>query len=438
MAVERTIPEYLRVRAQTLEEAWGRFDPQTPLPVGSPFYVAREDNPLGRLERGLILALGKPPKYFFAGHRGCGKSTELNRLVDSEKIKKRYWPVKFSVKDTSDFNDLSYIDVLLAMSAQIYHQYAEAGQRLDDDLLTELEQWKGSTIEQLQAKGAVFESGAGFDIGKFLLSALLKVKTEHTTRQTIRQVIEPRLTELIEIINLMSAEIQAQTGRQVLVVVEDMDKPPLTVARSLFADSFVNLTQPICAIVYTVPMSIYFDPTYTYIREGNYFLPSVKLHQKGQRSEWRDAGLKTMRHFVLARMADALIDETALTEAAKMSGGLFREMAHLMQKAIDHALARDGARITKEDVTRAVAQIRSDFRRQLDDEAYRLLLDVRKSNEMRHPDKLAPLFHNLAVLEYLNDESWCDVHSALHPLLDEIAPTLPPAPPGSAAEAGHA
>jgi hypothetical protein len=433
MAVERTIPEYLRIRAQTLEEAWGRFDPQTPLPVGSPFYVAREDNPLGRLERGLLLALGKPPKYFFAGHRGCGKSTELNRLVDSEKIRKKYWPVKFSVKDTSDFNDLNYIDVLLAIGAQIYDQYTTAGQRLDQDLLTELEQWKGSTIEQLTAKGAVFESGVGFDIGQFLLSALLKVKTEHTTRRTIRQVIEPRLTELIEIINLMSAEIQAQTGRQVLVVVEDMDKPPLPVARKLFAESFVNLTQPICAIVYTVPMSIYFDPTYTYIREGNYFLPSVKLHPKGQRTAWRNAGLKTMRHFVRARMAETLITEPALIEAAKMSGGLFREMGHVMQKAIDHALARDSALVTEEDVERAVAQIRSDFRRQLDDEAYRLLLDVRTSNELRRPDKLAPLFHNLAVLEYLNDESWCDVHPALNSLLDEIAPTLQP--PDSPVEA---
>lgn len=422
------IPEYLRVRAKTLEEAWGRFDPQTPLPVGSPFYVTREDNPLGRLERGLLLALVKPPKYFFAGHRGCGKSTELNRLVESPKINEKYWPVKFSVKEVCDFNDLSHIEVLLAMGTQIFHQYTERGGQIKADLLAQLEKWKGSTIEQLREKGAVFESGAGFDIGQFLLSALLKVKTEHVTRQTMRQVIEPRLSELIEIINLMSVEIQAQSKRQLLVVIEDLDKPPLKIARALFEDSLTNLMQPICAIVYTIPMSIYFDPAYTQIREGNYFLPSVKLHLKGQRDQLRETGLRTMRHFVLARMDETLIAKTALDQAAQMSGGLFREMGHIMQKAIDHALARNDEQVTDLDINRAVAQIRSDFRRQLNDEAYRLLLEVRDTNEMRHPEKLASLFHSLTILEYVNDETWCDVHPALLPLLAEIASTLDAAP----------
>ena len=292
------------------------------------------------------------------------------------------------------------------------------------DLMTELEGWKGRTVERLREKGATFESGAGFDIGQFFLSALLKVKTEHITRQIVRQEIGPRMSELIEIINLMSLEVLAQSRRQVLVVVEDMDKPPLHIARRLFEDSFTNLTQPACAIVYTVPVAIYFDPAYAQIREISYFLPNVKLHEKGQTEQWRATGVRTMRHFVLARMDEPLISRKALDETVRLSGGVFREIAHILQRSIDNALAREDTRVETQDVAWAAAQIRSGFRRLLNNNDYRLLLDIRATNEMRHPDKLGLLLHLMAALEYSNGENWCDVHPALVPLLDEIASIL--------------
>jgi hypothetical protein len=40
---------------------------------------------------------------------------------------------------------------------------------------------------------------------------------------------------------------------------------------------------------------------------------------------------------------------------------------------------------------------------------------------MRHPDRLMPLLQMLAVLEYTNGETWCDVH----PVLDELLDALP-------------
>ena len=418
------LPDYLSVRATTLENAWSRFDPHTPLPVGSPFYVEREDNPLEQIVMELHLARSGSAKYFFAGHRGSGKSTELNRLVADSRIWQRYWPVKFSVREECDFNDLDVVEVLLAIGAQIYHQYTTTGGKMKKDLLAELEGWKGRTIERLNSKGATFQSGAGLDVGQFFLSALLKVKTEHVTRKIVRDEIRPRLSELIGVINLMSAEVLAQSKRQVLVVVEDMDKPPLKVAQKLFADGYSILTQPACTIIYTVPVAIYFDPTFTQIRETSHFLPNVKLHKKQQRDDLSTTGVRALRHFVLARMDDGLVAREALDEAVRVCGGVFRELTHVMQQAIINALTHEAQQVKKKDVDWAAARIRSGFRRLLSDDDYRLLLDVRDSNEMRHPGKLGPLFHLLAVLEYTNGENWCDVHPALDPLLDEIGPTL--------------
>lgn len=413
--------EHLYVRAATLEDAWSRFEPELSLPYDSPFYVARGDSPRGNLERGLLLTRGtQQPKYFFAGHRGCGKSTELNRLVEDNRIRQKYWPVLFSVRDSCDFNDLAAEELLLAMGAEIFGQYEESGHRLSEELLIELERWKGRTVQRLTEKGAVFESGAGFDISKFFLSALLKIKTEHVTREAIRQEIKPRRSELISIINDMAMDIFHQQGCPVLVVIEDLDKPPLDIARHLFTKSFNLLMQPSCAIVYTIPVSLYFDPTYTQIREHSYFLPNVKLHPKKNRSQLYRDGWQTMRGFVLARMDEKLITNDALNEAVRISGGVFRELAYIMQKSIDRALSQSSQQVQKSHVISAGGRIRSEFRRLLTENDRRLLLSVRESNEMREPDKLMRLLHLLAVLEYANDESWCDTHPVLDPLLDEL------------------
>ena len=369
-------------------------------------------------------------KKFFAGHRGCGKSTELNRLIENPAIVQKYWPILYSVRDNCDFNDLQVEELLLTMGAEIFGQYEESGHQLNSGLLQELEEWKGRTIQRLTEKGAVFapkgiiKGGAGFDISQFFLSALLKVKTEHVTREAIRQEVKPRVSELVDIINDMTADIFAQQGRPVLLVIEDLDKPPLSIARRLFGESFNILTQPSCSIIYTVPVALYFDPAYVPIRERSYFLPNVKLHPKEDRTQQDRTGWQTMRGFVLSRMDDQLMTDEALNLAVHMSGGLFRELARIIQDSILRTLTLGKIQAQKEHVASIVARIRNEFRRLLTEDNRRYLLKIRQNHEMRDPDRLMPLLHLLAVLEYVNDENWCDTHPVLDPILDELAQRL--------------
>ena len=88
--------------ADNLDLAWSNFDPFFTLPANCPFHVEREGKPLDRLKRALLRENRQLPKYFFSGHRGCGKSTELNRLHVDEEINKKYFIVKYSVKKNLD------------------------------------------------------------------------------------------------------------------------------------------------------------------------------------------------------------------------------------------------------------------------------------------------------------------------------------------------
>jgi hypothetical protein len=117
---------------EDFDRAWLNFELDLPLKPReegepNPFYVDRPHNPLGELEDNLLAPFFKPPKFFFSGHRGCGKSTELLRLGANPQIREKYLPVHFTIRDEADINDLDFRDVLLSMAGQIYRTYHEKG-----------------------------------------------------------------------------------------------------------------------------------------------------------------------------------------------------------------------------------------------------------------------------------------------------------------------
>jgi hypothetical protein len=242
------------------------------------------------------------------------------------------------------------------------------------------------------------------------------VKTEHATRQLIREEIGPRLTELIEKINLIAASIQAREKRPVLVIIDDLDKPLLEQAEAIFFRNFAAITQPTCAIVYTVPAAILFSDVFMVspIRESCCSLPNVKLHPQGC-DEVAPEGYQTMREVALRRMDEALIEADTLEGIVALSGGVFRELTFALRAAISNAQSRGAERVELPDVDWARNQLRNPLLRLLSDEDIKLLKWVQTENPFHLPDpkKNARLLHILAVLQYADGPDWFDVHPAL-------------------------
>lgn len=407
------------VIADNLDLAWSNFDPFFTLPANCPFHVEREDKPLDRLKRALMRKHRQSPKYFFSGHRGCGKSTELNRLAADDEIKERFFVVKYSVKEVCDVNNLDYVDILFSIGAQLYIHYIDAGKKLRPELIKELDGWKNSIIEKEETVSTSAEASIENGIRAFFISILAKIQVEGTTKQTIRQKIEPKLTELIDKINMIIADIEGKENKKVLVLIDDLDKPNLAQAINIFYNNYTAITQPSCFIVYTVPISIYFTSEFTVLKESKFFLPNIKLHPKNDKNNMDEKGYELMRTFVFRRMKQELIKPDALNHAIKIGAGVFRENARVMQIAADSAIEHGRHCIIDEDVNRAESEIRGDFKRQLTTEDYAILKEICNINEMRGIEKIGKLLHNLFVLEYVNGEPWCDVHPVLEGLLRE-------------------
>jgi len=412
--------------AEDFDQAWLNFELDLPLEPGpngepNPFYVDRPGNPTSRLERELLREYRQTPKYFFSGHRGCGKSTELRKLAVNPKILAKYWPIHFSIRDEADINDLDFKDVLLAIGGKLYREYRKSGGKLPEQLIKELDGWRGQVQGQvttiLAGRTSEFEIEAGLDA--FFANAGLKMKLEPATRRELRQVFDRNISELIDVINKIAIAIHSREKRPPLVLIDDLDKPDLKRSGEIFYGHRETMLQPNVPVVYTVSSPLFYSPEFQAIRDRAVFLPNVKLHEQGQRDVHNPQGYQAMRHFVWKRMNDKLITDEALAAAIQTSGGLFREMARVMRSVIDHATVVGHKQVQVEDVEKAEAEIRGEYRRFLTREQRQVLRDVREHNRYDDPDKIAPLLQNLAVLEYANGEPWCDIHPALHKLLDE-------------------
>jgi len=413
------------ILAMDFDRAWLNFELDLPLKPKdngdpNPFYIDRPGNPIADLEDALLAPFHNPPKFFFSGHRGCGKSTELLHLMGNPDIVEKFWPIHFSIREEADIIDLDFRDILLAVGGRMFRDYRNAGGHIPDQLLKELNSWRGKVEEEIKTiSGRVSEYEVGASIDAFFVNAGMKMKLEPATRAELRQVIERDITGLLLVINNIAAAIFSQEKRIPLILIDDLDKPGLEEARAIFHDRREIMMQPNCAIVYTVSSALFYSKDFDAIRDQAIFLPNIKLHPHQAPDERNKEGYATLRRFVTLRMDTNLIEALALEDAITYSGGVFREMARIMRTAIGRARRRKSMRVESVDVDWAIAEIRNEYRRILDKDDIEILKNVHEHNRLEYNDRLRPLLQLLALLEYRNGENWCDVHPVLRAVLYE-------------------
>jgi hypothetical protein len=412
--------------AKDFDRAWLNFELDLPLKPGqngepNPFYVDRPANPIAELTDALLAPFYRPPKFFFSGHRGCGKSTELLHLLSNPKITKKYWPINFSIREEADIIDIDFRDVLLAIGGRLFREYRKQGGELPEQLLRELNSWKGKVEKHittvLEGRDEGKEMSAGIDL--FFASAGMKMKLEPATRVELRQVVDTDITGLISIINHIATAIYSRERRIPLVLIDDMDKPDLDKARDIFHARREIMMQPNCAIVYTVSSALFYSKEFDSIRDQAVFLQNIYLHPPMKPETHHAQGYDTLGKFVHVRMSPSLIDPAALKLAVTYSGGVFREMARIMRTAIGRARRRKAGKLDAADVEWAATEIRNEYRRILDKDDLKLLKKVSENNRMEYNERLRSLLQLLALLEYRDGENWCDVHPVLRKLLDD-------------------
>ena len=407
-------------RAKKLEEAINTFDPERALLTEEEldaFFVDRGKGPLEEMKI-LLTESSTPQKILFTGHRGSGKSTELARLAHS--LKESFFIVFLSAEEILDLRDINYPDIILTMAMELFGRAAEERLRLNRKLMEDIHAWFRETFKEVEV---TVSKGQGVSAGLKAYFAGLegKLEREAVTRRLVREKVEPRLSQLLERLNLLIGDVERKAGKKVLIIVDDLDHADLKVAKELFYEHGAALSQPECHLIYTFPIALRHDNDFIQMREGFTdllpVLPNFRLRDEEGNPD--KGGRRLLRELVLKRAEEALFEEAALEQLVNQSGGLTRQLVRLVRLAALEALMAERDRITADDVEEAVSRLRQDYEVLLDSKQREALRRVRETKRVENDELHRSLLHNLSVLEYRNRHLWYDVNPIVTPLLEE-------------------
>ncbi len=403
------------MKAKSLSEVYDIFDPQEAL-SGEKLkeYYVRRESPIDR-HANALRSSRRPLKYLFVGSRGNGKSTELNRL--SELLKDYLLIVPFSIRDKLNLYDIEYSDILLIVAAKIYEKVSEIVE-LSSKLSDYLDSWSEKVIEKEESLGLSAEAKAGF--AAFVFNITGKMKTEASTREVTRKVIQPQLSDLIYAVNKIITEAEEKLDKRILVIIDDLDKVNLEKGEELFYKHGAELTSPICRIIYTIPQPLLFSNKIRQIVlqyfDGRIDLGNINIYDR--HGELDPEGCDLMKQVALKRMDDSLISKDALNLAVKYSAGVMTEFIRIIRSAGNIADTDSRGRIDVSDVEQAIADTKNDYIRILNPQDIEILKDVMRTKGKVGGEKFQDLLFSLAILEYSNGEAWYDIHPAIKRIIE--------------------
>ena len=384
------------------------------------YYVEIEQNEINIKELKIRLELGletrEPIKLLFTGHRGSGKTSTLNRLTSN--LDDRFFVVDYNVLDLLDLNDITYVDVVFSILAKMLEKAKEDGVELGSRLNDRAERWGNSIIKTITQNNSV-DVGIGVNLPLGFINLLGRMKSETGTKTEVRKQIEPRVSELISIINDTIAEIE-KNEKQVLIIIDNLEKIDSEKALDLFYGHATQLTQPLCKIIYTFPISLKSSEKFMQIKinfSDVIIHPNIKIHERDG-SEYQK-GIGFMEEIVSKRTSTDIFEDDTLEYIIDMSGGVVREYIRIIRDSAIRALAKGKTSISKDIAVEVVNSLKNIYKAQLSDKDYEVLQDVCRTKDIKRDEQLVGLLHNLSVLEYKNADSWCDLNPIVRSILDE-------------------
>lgn len=421
---------YIDRAAENLEDFEYVFDPTLAVDPSSRFYVPRSDYKLQRLASKLRTNQSSFFHAFLCGHRGSGKTTELRRLCQQPELTERYTTVfvtaqSFGAETTALTHDALMVEIGLALAA------LGKPLGLDPKLITALDEWGREVVKSFtHDEGISAEAGlAGFAWLAFF-KAQLQSRRDWKLEQTQR--LEPRIQDLVGILNRMAADLREKAGKQLLIIVDDLEKGESdahqAMHRRIFQENYETLVQPRMAIVYTVPIYFRSLPGSRIPQDQLYPFSALRLYRREDKEAERPplakdgTGYPVMREFARGRIveADRLLSEDVLDELLLIGGGLFRDTARAFEEAAFLALSRGAERIEASDAEAVFHQVKKEYQPMIRGEAVEVLRAVLAAQQGWVP-KVEPYLQSRAVVEYENHDLWLDLRYPLKAYVGELS-----------------
>ncbi len=415
----------MKLPAKTLAEAKLVLDRERPeldplLPADKALYVRRDAETYDALVTEALSAVAskRPFRWFFTGHTGAGKSTELNRIIVADGIVRHYVPRIYRVRDQLDVHNLDFTDLILGI-AQSVAAVAEANQvTVPKALKQRMTKWGTETELETELGGSGSAKG-GLEFNALVFKASAEVQAGGEKRKIVREKLRESLTDFIKLIDDLVKAIERKVRKRVLVVIDTLDHVDHRPIRDIFTNHWASLSRPNVSLLVVVPLPMLLEQPFMAAVQSNVsLLPNIKVFA-GPGSADLDTGGFQFFSALISRLADlALFSEDALRELFRLSGGMLRDMIGLAGDACKFADIDGAKQVESRHVQRVLNERKAFFRRLLTSADYQILEKLRDNPRPLGIEGLGPLLHLKAVIFYPNGEGWYGLNPAVQAILD--------------------
>lgn len=411
--------------AATLLEVWKVFEPTLVVNPASEFYIQRTDTKLQKLNFDLKQS-DTDLHAFLCGHRGSGKTTELNRLCQDQELQDKYRTLFLTAQDFGSevvhlTHDALMVEIGLALAQQ---------NEVPDSYGKELNDW-GKQVVTSFIHDETIKAEVGAKANAWLAFFRAELGSRRDWKREEKLKLEPRIQDLIGILNRMSQELKNKSGKKVLVVIDDLEKGESDAHKEmhtrLFDENYETLVKPRFSIIYTLPISFRSLAGSRIPKDELYDFSAVHLYERAHKAVTRpqlctgEEGYLLLRSFVEKRLANpsAIFGDDVLDELLRIGGGLFRETARAIHEAAYFAMNRKGDKIEMADAAQVFTQIKKEYQPMIRGEAIKLLKDVLECDQ-GWVDGVEPYLQSRAVVEYENGDLWLDLRYVLKDYVREM------------------
>lgn len=412
------------------------------------FYVdaiaGRGDDPVKTLKRHLLKDPAGKQQILFSGYRGCGKSTELNKMA--KEIARDMIVLNYSALSELDPMTISYVELFVITMEKLFDISDKYHFAIRPELLRSVNAWRQSAeIEKIRELTTEAEAELGGEVeptvpflAKFFMKMRLSASASYSNKKTIVETIEPRLSGLISHCNDLIREVKLRLAddgmKGLVIIIEDLDKLSVEKAEELFFNHSYVLTSLESNVVFTFPVSLRHHPKAKIIKDNfdqDFELPMVKVHDK--QGNPFTAGRDTLKTIIECRIGkDCFAANDLLYQFIDVSGGCLRDLFRLIRDAADNALNQDRSLITEADYLKSFYRLRRDYENTIAEKRidHQLVVTVEEyfqtlktvalseTKKVDNTEAALDLRQSLCILGY-NDEGWCDVHPVVRSILQE-------------------
>ncbi|MBF2089449.1 MAG: ATP-binding protein [Synechococcales cyanobacterium K44_A2020_017] len=373
-----------------------------------------------------VLDFQEPGEFctiLFTGHRGCGKSTELQRI--RRQWEKDYRVIYLEANEETDPNDAEYTDFYLIIIKQIEFALRQLELRFDATLQARVEDWfkeitreDERTVESSVSVNAEATLGAEAPfLAKLMVKLLAQIKGADKQKTVIRQILQRDISRLKADVNALLLDAYQKVKhlypKGFLVIFDNLDRVPPRVGDHLFFDYAAQLQDLNCTLIYTVPISVLCSAKNiinTFFGEPH-IVSMVNIYQlERQRCDldYMDEGLTQVSKIIERRIDTELLfaSDQQVLDLVKASGGHVRQLMQMVRSACQTASTRKHAKVQPEDVDYAIKQQQFNFERFVPDDHYPLLAKVCLTKNITKDEVGQLMLYNTSVLEYNGLDRW--------------------------------